>query len=116
MVNVGIAAYIEARKAELIMGTDEILTRETEQGRAEYSNYIYPDGSVDTAGLVAAGKAHLIKAIRETAQGRQIEFYDAHEARVTIGKHLGMFVDKLDIRIRNVSDLTDDELESIIRS
>jgi len=114
LANVVITAYIEARKAELIMGTDELLTRETEQGRAAYSPYIRNDGSVDMRRLVADDKAHLVKTIKETAQGRQIEFYDAHEARVTIGKHLGLFVDKLDVRVKNVSELPDDELEAIV--
>lgn len=89
-----VAAEIESIIAERCMGKDEVLLRLAEQARAEYSAYIKEDGTVDTANLVKAGKAHLIKGIKETKYGKDIEFYDAFAAQVQIGKHHKLFVER----------------------
>lgn len=75
------------------MGADEVLVRLSEQARAEYSQYFMPNGTVDLAKLIADGKAHLIKKVKETQWGLQVEFYDAHAAKELIGKHHRLFAD-----------------------
>lgn len=88
-----IAEEIRNRIAERTMGADEVLVRLAEQARSAYAAYITPNGTVDMAGLVRDGKAHLIKAIKETQFARNIEFYDAQAALVHIGKHHKLFID-----------------------
>lgn len=88
-----IASEIQQRIAERTMGADEVLVRLSEQARAEYSQYFMPNGTVDLAKLIADGKAHLIKKVKETQWGLQVEFYDAHAAKELIGKHHKLFTD-----------------------
>lgn len=73
------------------MTPSELLMRLGEQARAEYSQYLLPEGAVDLARLIADGKAHLVKGIKHTRYGINVEFYDAHSARELIGKHLAFF-------------------------
>lgn len=93
LTNANIAAEIKLRVAERTMSADEVLVRLAEQARAEYSAYIAPNGAVDLAGLVRDGKAHLVKAIKETQHATNIEFYDAQAALLQIGKHHRLFLD-----------------------
>jgi phage terminase small subunit len=88
-----VADAISARMQEKAMGADEVLRRLAEQARAEYSAYLTQDGTVDFARLIADGKGHLVKGIKDTAQGRNIEFHDAQTALLHIGKHHKLFKD-----------------------
>ena len=87
-----IKTEIEKRLADRTLTADEVLVRLGEQARADYSAYLTPRG-VDLEGLLAAGKGHLIKSIKETKYGRVIEFYDAQAALVQIGRHHQLFTD-----------------------
>lgn len=91
-----VAEEIERVIADRCMTKSEVLIRLSEQARADYSAYIQPNGTVDVATLVAAGKAHLIKAIKDTQHARNIEFYDAHAALVQIGRYHKMWTDRQD--------------------
>jgi hypothetical protein len=44
--------------------------------------------------LLRDNKGHLVKGIKHTRYGDDIEFYDAQAALVHIGKHLGLFDDR----------------------
>lgn len=90
-----IAAEIQRRVDERTLTANEVLVRLGEQARAEYSAYLMPEGMVDFARLIADGKGHLVKGIKETAQGRVIEFHDAQTALVTIGKHHKLWTDQV---------------------
>lgn len=79
---------------EAAMCADEVMMRLAEQARASYSQYINADGSVDFEKIIADGKAHLIKSIKHTPYGKNIEFYDAQAAIQLIGKHHNLFVDR----------------------
>lgn len=112
-----IAEAISRRLSESAMGPDEVLMRLAEQARNEHGRYIDEAGSVNLPMLIADGKGHLIKGIKETQYGRNIEFYDAQAALVHIGKHHKLFTDKVEhsgrIEHSNVTDLTDEELANI---
>jgi hypothetical protein len=71
--NSDIAELIRDRLQESAMSANEVLMRLAEQARAQYSCYLGSDGHVDLEGLLADGKGHLIKGIKETKYGRQIE-------------------------------------------
>lgn len=94
--NPKIAEAIDQRLSEDAMRPTEVLKRMAEQARGAHAVYITPDG-VDMHRLLADGKGHLIKSIKDTAYGRSIEFYDAQTALHHIGKHFGLFADNLKV-------------------
>lgn len=97
LVKPSIAIAIRARIAEKTMTADEALVRLAEQARAEYSAYIMSDGSVDLEAMKRDGKMHLVKKVKPTKFGLEVEFYDAQTALVNIGRHHKLFTDGLDL-------------------
>lgn len=97
--NADVLAEIERRKAELIMSADEVMARLTEQGRAAYAAYFTADGSVDLAKLKEDGKFHLVKKIKPTKEGLEIEFYDAQAALAMLAKANGL--DRIEVTGKN---------------
>jgi phage terminase small subunit len=108
LVNDSIAAEIEARIAEKVMSANEVLVRLAEQARAEQNRYLTPEG-INLEALLRDGKGHLVKGIKETKYGQEIEFYDAQAALVHIGKHHGIFTDKVDVNHSGNIGFTADE-------
>lgn len=96
LVNVGIEEEIKQRIADKVMTADEVLVRLAEQARNEHGNYITETGLVDLPKLIQDGKGHLIKGVKETQYGKNIEFYDAQAALVHIGKHHKLFTDSVE--------------------
>lgn len=94
LANPSIAAEIERRKALLIMAAEEVAVRLTEQAKASYAEYFNEYGGVDLDRLLKDGKGHLIKKIKPTKEGLEIEFYDAQAALVQIGKIHKLFVER----------------------
>lgn len=91
MVKDSIQEVVKQRISEKTMGADEVLTRLAEQARAEYADFATPRG-IDIKRLVEAGKARLIKKWSYNQMGYPIlEFYDAQNALLHIGKHLKLF-------------------------
>lgn len=97
IANANVLKEIEHRKAELIMSADEVLTRLTEQARAAYSDYFNADGTVDLDQMLADGKGHLIKKIKPTKEGLEVEFYDAQTALTQIAKKHGLLTEKQEL-------------------
>lgn len=95
--NAVIAEEIQSRLAEKAMSADEALARLAEQARAEYSRYFKANGTIDLEKLLADGKGHLIKKIKPTAYGNEIEFYDGQTALLNIGRHHKLFVDRSEV-------------------
>lgn len=90
-----IASEIKKYLDNHAMTAEEVLARLAEQARGEYSNYITEDGEVDIALLVRDKKAHLIKSLKNTSHGVQIEFYDAQYAISQLAKHHGLAAETL---------------------
>lgn len=90
---------ITERIKEKTMGADEVLIRLAAQARSSISDVIEPTGSrtflIDTDKVEKFG--HLIKKIRHTKNGIEIELYSSQQALELIGKHHGLFKDRLDI-------------------
>lgn len=85
-----IKAAIEQHFAAVAMTAGEVLALFAEQARAKYAPYIKEDGSVDLGGLVRDGKAHLIKSIKKTKYGTNVEFHSVEGARETIARVHGL--------------------------
>lgn len=65
------------------------------QGKLEqYAPYILQSGYVDLDAMRREGMMHLVKGIKHTQHGMQVEFYDAQKALELIGKNHALFVDK----------------------
>lgn len=89
--NAKIAEAIQARLSERALTASEVIMRLGEQARNEHGKYVDKDGTVDLSKLIADGKSHLIKGIKETKYGKNIEFYDAQAALALLGKHHNIF-------------------------
>ena len=109
LANVGVSEEVDRRKAEIFMSSDEVMARLTEQGRAAYSTYFTPDGSVNLAQLVADGKGHLIKKIKPTREGLEVEFYDAQAALALLAKANGL--DRIELTGRNGGPIQTEHVE-----
>lgn len=110
-----IADAIQERIAQKAMSADEVLLRLAEQARAIQAQYLQPDGTVDLERLIQDGYAHLVKGTHWDRNGNlTIDFHDAQSALVHLGRHLGVFVDKLALTDPSGSNpymgLSDDDL------
>ena len=95
------------------MPAAEVVARLSQQARAEYAAYIGADGLIDLAAMKRDKRLHLVKGIKWTRDGRMIvEFYDAYQALVDIGRYYGLFKDNLKLDI-DLSSLSDEELNDL---
>ena len=91
-----IEQQIARRIEEQVMSVNELLMRLAQQARAEYAAYIRPDGTFDLEGITREGRAHLIKSVKPTRYGLQIEFYDAQNALIQLARHQGLFTERIE--------------------
>jgi phage terminase small subunit len=114
--NVEVSEVIEKRLQENAMSANEVLMRLGQQARAEYSLYIDCNGTVNLVKLLNDGKSHLIKSVKETKYGQQIEFYDSQSALNILAKHHGLLTDRIKQETVNLEiDLNDLDNEQIRR-
>ncbi len=106
-----IANEISIRLKESAMSSDEVLKRLGEQARAEYSQFILTNGTIDIKSLIDAGKGHLIKGITPLKEGNRIDFYDGQSALTTLAKHHGLLADRHEIKIADELDSALDLLQ-----
>lgn len=138
-----IQAEIKRRLEDKAMGSEEVLARLAEQVRFDPSQYFvfkqYPirdeEGNpteeyeeyfvgVDFAKLRDDGLGHLIKSVSPTRNhGWKVEWVDPQRAIEMIGKHLGLFRERvehsghvdIDIDVANVTQMSDGELEQLAK-
>jgi hypothetical protein len=83
------------------MEAREVIQRLGQQARAEYAAYWkvskHGDLSLDVAAMVADGKGHLIKGVKETKYGQVIELVDMQAALFQIGRYHKLFTDGVDV-------------------
>jgi hypothetical protein len=108
--NSKIQSEIERVMAENSMGATEVLARLSDIARGP-SAFMRVDEAgdidIDLDGMRQAGKLHLIKSIKTTRDGTQIDFYDAAAALVQLGRYHRLFTDRV---VLDFSHLSDDEL------
>lgn len=51
---------------------------------------------IDLKRLVRAGKAHLVKSVKKTKNGWEVEFYSRHEALRDLARHHGLMKDRVE--------------------
>lgn len=99
LLNISIKEAIYARMREKTMEADEVLRRLDQQAKLNASDFFVDDGVLDWGKVKEYG--YLIKKIYQTKYGWALEFYDAQRALELIGKHKGMFVEKVETTNRN---------------
>lgn len=104
VVNSGMKEKIDAAMQEKAMSSDEALMRMAEIARGEWSEYITAGGKIDIEKLTNDGKAHLLKSITPTNNGKKYEFCDMQGALNTILKHHGELKETGEIVFRIVHD------------
>lgn len=95
-----IAKAIQERFDEAAMTAGEVLALLAEQARAAYAEYLTVGADqkpfVDVARMIADGKAHLIKSLKYTRNGINVEFHSAESARELIARVHGLMTDKIE--------------------
>ncbi len=95
LTNVNIRAAIQAHMEELEIRSNEILLREYDIAMGSLGDFadVFAQPSVPAALRKSEelGISHLIKRVRQTEQGVEIQLYDAHQARELLGKRLGLW-------------------------
>lgn len=114
-----IQAAIAARLAELKMSADEVLTRLTSHARGSLAPFLRRDTDGDLYGfdLSEAQPLHLIKKASVTRRRQKddrdevvtvetvtIELYDAQAALQLLGKHHGLFVERVETTVDILGD------------
>lgn len=89
---------IDKRLQELVMDTNEILNRLSQQARGSISEFVDDKGIIDWE--LVHDKGYLVKKLTHT-KGKQstIEIYDAQSALVHLGRHYGLFKERIEINI-----------------
>jgi phage terminase small subunit len=116
--NVKVRKIIQEHLEAMAMETDELLWRLGEKARLDVSQYITTNDNtgnhnIDIEKLKADGKGHLIRNIKNTRDGQQIELADPDAAQQLIGKHLGLFTDRTENLNIDLSNLTNEQLGRI---
>lgn len=94
-----IRAEIQRRMKALHMQADEVLMRLADEAGGDIGDCIdFDEEGRWTLNLVRAkelGKTRLIKKLSYNQYGPVIELHDAQAAKIAIGKHLGLFAERL---------------------
>ena len=121
--NVDIQAEIQRHLEENAMTAGEVLKRLGDHARGDMGDFldIGDDGSVaiDLSRAKKVGQTALIKKFTkttrtfkdETTEQVAVELYDAQAALQLIGKHLGLFSDKIDVKLTKELEAALDALE-----
>ena len=117
LTEANVQAAIAERLTELKMGADEVLVRLSEHARGSIAPFmrISPDGELhgfdlsDDRPLNLLHKVTITKrTVKELTEEKvSIELYDAQAALALIGKHHGLFVEKIDISHQEIEKFLD---------
>lgn len=97
LADTNISEEVERRLKDNALSADEVISRLSEMARSDHTEFILKDGSVDLPKLITSGKSHLIKGTKWDKEGRLVvEFYNAHDALVNLGKWHNLFTDRVE--------------------
>lgn len=110
------ADEIKLHLQEKTLEAEAVLARLSEQATNDIARFVtVSDGGdliIDPAAIETYG--YLIKSLTETAHGLKVELYDSQSALQLIGKHYGLFTDKIDVKLDRVLANTLDLLEKAL--
>ena len=102
LVNVGVAKEIERRLKENTMESAEVLSRLSDMARGNLADFASVESARD---LVGHPRGHVVKKLKITRRKQrgdveivqmEIELNDPQSALEKIGKHYGLFADKIE--------------------
>ena len=96
LVNVGIKEKIQQRINEIAMSANEVLLRLAEQARADISDFVCEDGSIDWDKVRENGRT-IRKITHRKDEHSVIELYSSQRSLELLGKSHGLFSDRLEI-------------------
>ncbi len=93
-----IKAEIERRMVQMTISANEVLMRLAQQATGNIADFINDGGGINWSKVKQKG--HLVKKVTHT-KGKQsvIEIHDAQSALVHLGRHYGLFKEKLEISV-----------------
>lgn len=110
LTNVDVRAAVDARMAELKVGADEALLRLADHARGTMRDFVMvnPENgepAIDFRAASQANKLHLVKRFKvKKKRGDdwsetevEVELYDAQRALELLGKHHGLFPNKVEV-------------------
>lgn len=111
-----IQSRVRARMAEVAMDSNEVLARLADHARGTMEDFLDPATvTIDLKQAADAGKLHLLKEVEYTIRrdGKddsetetvRFKLHDAQAALVHIGKHLGLFKEKVELTGKDGKDL-----------
>jgi phage terminase small subunit len=95
-----IKSQIQKRISELVMKSDEVLNRLSQQASGTIADFIEPVGRTFLLNIEKLKElGHLVKKIRHTKYGVEIELYSSQRALELLGKHHQLFTEKIQIEV-----------------
>lgn len=117
LTEVNVQEAIQARLTKLKMSADEVLVRLSEHARGSIAPFMRrsPDGELHGFDLGDDKPLNLLhkvtvskRTIKEVTEEKvTVELYDAQAALALIGKHHGLFVEKIDISHQEIEKFLD---------
>lgn len=96
--NVGVRAAIDAALLGPAMAAEEVLARLSEIAAADMGDFVTISKAgkptINLTRAKAAGKLHLVKALKPTKFGLSLVLHDALAALEKLGRHHGLFEDR----------------------
>ena len=90
-----ISDEIKKRLSDLAMSAEEITRRLAQMGRGNLAPFLH-NGAIDITTESARENLHLVRKVKITDNGTEIELHDAKDAIVQLAKMEGLFVDKIE--------------------
>ena len=104
-----VAAAIKERLDQQTLAANETLSILSDHARGSLEDFLDIDGVAvrpDLAKAKKAGKMHLLKTYKYSRKsGVEIQLYDAQAAAVQMGKHHGLFTEKIEATVHDSSAL-----------
>lgn len=92
---------IDQRMQARCMTANEVLSRLADQARMDIGRFLHDLGDgeyrLDLDEVTREGKSHLIKSVFQTRYGTRVDLHDSQRALELIGKHLGLFTERVDM-------------------
>lgn len=98
LVKIGIREEIDRRISELVISADKVLLRLGQQAEASIAEFLQIDGDnfyLDLEKVKQFG--HLVKKIKNTRYGIEIEIHDSQRALELMGKHFALFTERVEL-------------------
>lgn len=118
-----IQAEIQERLSEKVMNADEILVRLSEIGRFNAGDYIHVKTDhntgihhtfVDVEQMKKDGFGYMIKNVKRTREGDQVELHDQEKMWELLGKHHKLFTDRTESQSEVNVNVKIDGLDSLL--